>query len=345
HPCIIAIGAHAADMEFTAGATLLKHARHGWAAHLVHLTLGEKGHARLSPSEYGAQKRQEAEDAARLLQATPHFLPWCDGELRVDDSTAAELARLFRQLRPTCLVTHWRDSIHGDHTAAHHLTHRALFMAANRHFELGGLPLVWAPIYYAENWEDSDNFRPFVYVDVSEELPDWRKAFECFGIGRGEGDFPYWDWYDARTRLNGIRIRVAHAQAFAVDEDRMIQRRELLSGRIEQRQANRRRPDGERHSARVSRRRRRSTPRGLEPRVAPRPRGPSDLSPQGASRPQLRPRLAAGRRRGWRCRRVLPLPDPAGASGARRPRAGPGVDCRAGCGSGLAQPRNRSASA
>jgi LmbE family N-acetylglucosaminyl deacetylase len=72
-PCIVAIGAHAADMEFTAGATLLKHARNGWDAHIIHLTLGEKGNPHLSPDEYGAQKQREAEAAVQILQATPHF--------------------------------------------------------------------------------------------------------------------------------------------------------------------------------------------------------------------------------------------------------------------------------
>lgn len=41
-------------------------------------------------------------------------------------------------------------------------------------------------------------------------------------------DQPYWDWYQARTRIHGIHRRVQHAQAFAIDEDRMLQVRELL---------------------------------------------------------------------------------------------------------------------
>ena len=44
-PCIVAIGAHAADMEFSAGGALLLHAREGWDAHIINLTLGEKGAA------------------------------------------------------------------------------------------------------------------------------------------------------------------------------------------------------------------------------------------------------------------------------------------------------------
>ena len=73
--CLVAVGAHAADMEFSAGAVLLKHARSGWDVHILHLTLGEKGHREMGPEEYGAQKQREAEEAGDLLEVTPHFLP------------------------------------------------------------------------------------------------------------------------------------------------------------------------------------------------------------------------------------------------------------------------------
>ena len=228
-PCIVGIGAHAADVEFSAGATLLKHASAGWQVHNVHMTLGEKGSPALSADEYGAQKRREAEAAAELLRATPHFLAYRDGELSPTDEVAGELATLLRRLRPQVVIAHWRDSIHTDHTVAHHLTKRVLFMASNPHFELEGLPRIgWARLYFAENWEDAEGFRPYVYVDISEAMAEWEKAFKCYAIGRGDGGYPYWDWYEAQTRIRGIEIRVAHAEAFAIDESGMRQQRELL---------------------------------------------------------------------------------------------------------------------
>ena len=234
-PVIVAIGAHAADMEFSAGAALLKHVRAGWTAHLIHLTLGEKGSATLSTEEYGTQKRVEAEAAAAKLQATPHFLPFKDGELLGTEDEAMAVARLLRQLQPHAIITHWPGSIHGDHTAAHGLTRRAMFLAGIRHFDLDGLPpMRWARLYYADNWEDPDDFRPYHFVDISEVMGEWQAAFDCFAIGRAEdaqrppGGFPYWDWYQARTRLHGIAMRVPHAMAFAVDESRRVQYRDLL---------------------------------------------------------------------------------------------------------------------
>ena len=198
--CIVAIGAHAADMEFSTGAALLKHAQAGWDAHIIHLTLGETGSANQSPEAYGAQKRAEAEAAATVLQVTPHFLPFADGELFATEEAALTVARLLRQ-----------------------------FLAGIRHFDLDGLPpMRWARLYFADNWEDPDHFRPYHFVDVTEVMEQWKAAFDCFAIGRGEGGFPYWDWYQARTRLHGIALRTGHAMGFAVDEARMMQQRELL---------------------------------------------------------------------------------------------------------------------
>ena len=228
-PVIVAVGAHAADMEFSAGATLLKHARDGWDTHIINLTLGEKGAAEQTVEEYAAQKQREADACAARLGATQHYLPYADGELPVTDSIAHEIAVLLRRLQPQVLITHWHGSIHLDHTNTYHLTRRAHFMAAIRHFEVDGLPpLRGCRMYYADNWEDPEGFSPYIYVDVSDVFDEFEQAFKCFAIGRGEGGYPYWDWYQARTRIHGIARGVQHAQAFAIDDFGKHQMRTLL---------------------------------------------------------------------------------------------------------------------
>src|ERR687888_223623 len=73
--CVLAIGGHAADMEFTAGALVAKYTRAGARAVFLHLTAGEMGHPRLSGQEYARQKYEEAHNAARVLGAEARFLP------------------------------------------------------------------------------------------------------------------------------------------------------------------------------------------------------------------------------------------------------------------------------
>ena len=78
---ILAIGAHAGDMELASGAVLLAAHRKGDRVVLLHLTLGEGGNPRLSPEAYGDQKRREAIAVAADLGAEVIFGPYKDGEL------------------------------------------------------------------------------------------------------------------------------------------------------------------------------------------------------------------------------------------------------------------------
>lgn len=45
---LMVIGAHAGDAEVMAGAVVVQHVHDGGKAMIVHLTLGERGHGRLS---------------------------------------------------------------------------------------------------------------------------------------------------------------------------------------------------------------------------------------------------------------------------------------------------------
>ena len=67
---VLAIGAHAGDMEVSCGAVLYKHVRQGDRVVLLHLTPGEGGNPRMTPAAYGAQKRREAEAIAKVHTVT-----------------------------------------------------------------------------------------------------------------------------------------------------------------------------------------------------------------------------------------------------------------------------------
>src|SRR5688500_18592195 len=102
---ILAIGAHAGDMELTAGALLIKHRKLGDRVVILHMTLGEGGNRRLSPAVYGAQKRREALAADSVIGAEAIFAPYKDGELPNDEQARRYVADILRQVRPTPVVT------------------------------------------------------------------------------------------------------------------------------------------------------------------------------------------------------------------------------------------------
>src|SRR5437763_9968366 len=78
---ILAIGAHAADMDLTAGALLAHQKKLGDRIVMLHLTLGEAGNPKLSPQAYARQKREEAAAAARDLGAEVIIGPYPDAML------------------------------------------------------------------------------------------------------------------------------------------------------------------------------------------------------------------------------------------------------------------------
>lgn len=224
---ILAIGAHAGDAENSAGAILARHARLGDRVVMLHLTLGEGGNPRLSPAAYGEQKKREALAAARALGAEAIFGPYRDGFLRADEQAARYVADVIRELAPTHVITHWRRSIHPDHEATHRIVSEAVLLASlegyasarPRHRGLRG-------VYYAENWEDAEDFRPYLYVDVSEDLAAWKAAASAYEFVRGGiSAFPYLEYYESLARVRGAEA--ARRYAVALDVDPLARKRVL----------------------------------------------------------------------------------------------------------------------
>ncbi|GLC27786.1 PIG-L deacetylase family protein [Roseisolibacter agri] len=226
---ILAIGAHAGDMELTTGMLLLKARQQGARVVLLHLTLGEGGNARLAPEAYGAQKRREATAVAGAMGAEVRFGPWKDGELPNDDEARRWVADAIRDVRPTHVVTHWRESIHKDHAATHAVVKDAVLLAS-----LAGVRTAHPPhrgvrsVWYAENWEDADGFRPYVYVDVTGVVPRWREAVSRYEfVGGTIASFSYLDYYTALATVRGAEARKGQAVAFEIDP---LGKRRVLDG-------------------------------------------------------------------------------------------------------------------
>ena len=216
---ILAIGAHAGDVELTSGALLAKQRQLGDRVVILHLTLGEGGNPRLSSVRYADQKRQEALAAAQTLGAEVLFAPYRDGELPDDDAVRRYVADVIRTVKPTLVITHWRESIHKDHATASRVVTDAVLLAS-----LDGVRTEHAPfrgvrgIWYAENWEDAAGFQPYLSIDVSSSMARWRDAVTKYEFVRGGvSDFRYLDYYDALSIVRGALARRSRAESFDID--------------------------------------------------------------------------------------------------------------------------------
>jgi len=216
---ILAIGAHAGDMEISAGAVLARHARLGDRVVILHLSLGERGNPKMPPDEYGAQKRREAVAAAKVLGAEVLFGPYKDGEVPRSEEAARFVADVIRSVMPTDVITHWVNSIHRDHSATAQAVLDGALLAS-----LDGIVAEHPPfrglrgIFFAENWEDKEGFQPYIYVDVSEDLNKWREAVIQYEFIRGSiSSFAYLDYYDALSRVRGAEAGKSRAVAFEIE--------------------------------------------------------------------------------------------------------------------------------
>ena len=223
---ILAIGAHAGDMEISCGAVLAKQAKMGDRVVFLHLTLGEGGNPRISAKEYGEQKRREALEVDSLLGGETIFGPYKDGELPNDETARRYVANVIRTVKPTYIITHWKNSIHPDHINAHAITVDAVLLAS--------LPSVetvtpYSPteypawrgvkrILYTENWEDMEGFQPYIYVDVTDAFDTWESAVAKYEfIGGKISSFPYLNYYKALAVVRGAESGFRYAVAFDID--------------------------------------------------------------------------------------------------------------------------------
>jgi len=212
---VMAVGAHAADMELTCGALLAKYARRGHQVTLLHLTPGEKGHPTLSAREYAAQKIEEANLAGQTLGATVRFMRYQDALLPHTDEVSLAVCDVIREVKPDIVITHWMGSIHKDHRNAHFIVNDAILYAALPAIERKEPAHRVRGLFYAENWEDMEKFTPEVYVDVSETFDTWLEAINKYELVRGRiSNFRYLDYYKALAVMRGCLSGFQYAETF-----------------------------------------------------------------------------------------------------------------------------------
>lgn len=227
---ILAIGGHVGDMELTAGGVLASHSLKGDRIVTLALTAGERGvPAGWDMGEYRKQKVREAEAFAEMLGGEAIVFDIPDGELQDDMEMRLRVCDVIRKVKPNVLITHFKNSMHKDHMTTHRIVNDARFFAALPSFERELPAHFAAKLYYAENWEDAVDYKPYVYVDFSQEAYDlWVKAVSRHWFVTGSKSFPYLEYYKHLARVRGIEARKQYAETFMIPEETMRLRQSEL---------------------------------------------------------------------------------------------------------------------
>ena len=215
---VMAVGAHTGDAQLTMGLYLAKAASKGHKIVTLDLTAGERGCPPHIPmDEFRQLNVESAAKFAKAFSGDSVVLDTPDGELNYSQELAVKIGDIMRSYKIDTVLCHWKNSMHKDHIVASHLTQDAVFFASLPTF---ARPLPPAPIkrwLYAENWEDSEGFTPYMYFDVSDVFEDWKAAVKQLYLTEHSRDFKYLQFYEGLARMRGALNKCEYATAFDID--------------------------------------------------------------------------------------------------------------------------------
>lgn len=227
---ILAIAAHPGDGLFTMGAVLAQQIARGGSGVLLSLSLGERGAPKDIPvRQYGEMQRAATQKATRLLGAEAVFLTYPDAEIPFNEESVLRVSDVIREHKPEIILTHWKGSWHKDHQNCYRIVQDAIFYAGLGTLERSRPAHAVGKIFYAENWEDADDFVPDTYVNIEAVVAKWLEACDFYPMWRGQtGFFRYNDYYSSLAVMRGCLSRFKHAAALMSDANQRMHRAQSL---------------------------------------------------------------------------------------------------------------------
>jgi LmbE family N-acetylglucosaminyl deacetylase len=243
----LAIGAHPDDVELSCAGTLALLQEHGWSIVIASLTPGDKGTNRLGADDISKIRRQEAKEAASLIEARFYCLEWRDLAIFYGDMACKRTTALVRAVDPDVVLTHPPRDYLGDHEETSRIVRHACFAASVRNYEVPAFPGIDSPtatrriphLYYFDPIEGIDMFGDrapasvFVnidgVIDIKERMlakhesqREWLKA--------QHGIDDYLDRMRQWARSRGKAADCEYAEAFRQHVAHSFPRDDLLSG-------------------------------------------------------------------------------------------------------------------
>jgi bacillithiol biosynthesis deacetylase BshB1 len=217
---VLAIAAHADDVEQTCGGTLIKMAEMGYRTGVLDLTAGDMG-TRGTPE----LRIAESEAAGRHM-----LLKW-RGNLRMPDARLENslparlaLAAKLREVRPRVVILPYWEARHPDHYRCSEIGFEACFLAGLRKLDESALPHRPFKILYSSVYAE---VKPSFIVDISGQFERRMSALLSYTSQYGEaieGAALFPNEQEIRDRLGSVArfygnlIGVKYGEPFVVKE-------------------------------------------------------------------------------------------------------------------------------
>lgn len=192
----IVCGGHPGDPEYGCGGTISRLTSLGHDVVLLYLNNGAW------PPTPAAVRIEEAKKACEILKARPLYADQENGHAIVDNAHYEAYAKLIDAEKPDIVFTQWPIDNHRDHRAITMLTYDAWNNTKQR----------FALYYYeVSNGEDTLQFSPTHYIDISGQEPIKRAA--CYAHASQTPD-RYYKLQDEVAAFRGIEGGCKRAEAF-----------------------------------------------------------------------------------------------------------------------------------
>lgn len=225
---VLAIHAHPDDIEFQCAGTLALLKERGCDIAIITMTPGDCGSAELSADEIAQTRRNEAFQAAELLEAEYDCLEFRDLTICFDDSSRRRVAAALRNTRPDIVLTAPPVDYMPDHEITSLLVRDACFNTPIPNYDTHHIdpapPLEKIPhLYYVDPIEGTDWFgnhvEPEFIVDISTTFELKQKMLACHESQRGwllrqHGIDEYLNSCERWSRRRGSEIGVEFGEAF-----------------------------------------------------------------------------------------------------------------------------------
>jgi len=222
--CVVAFGAHAGDMEITAGGVIAKYAERGDRVVIVHALKPSGTWARppgLTAEEYSEKRTGQAFEVGKALGVEKViFLGYKEGQPVDHEEMRFKVCDLVREYKPDLVLTHWKGSYHSDHIMTHLNVTEGLVYAQSDSVRRKEDPHKVRGVFHPENWEDPQGFVPEAYVDVSGTFKRYIDAIAIYDFTSGKySGFNYIDYYSSLCRIRGLEGKFERAEAFMTPDD------------------------------------------------------------------------------------------------------------------------------
>lgn len=203
---ILAIGAHADDVEIGCGGTIALHVKRG--DKVIILVMAEPFFTNydgtvLRPKDVG---KSEEKSAAEVLGAKVINLGFKDNSVMYSVETIEAINKIIDEHEIDTVYTHWHHESNQDHSRTAHATISAARYTANI--------LMYEPMY--PNGKTYETFRSQIYIDVTSTFDIKMRALKCHKSQVDKFGSGFLEAVEARARYRGYEIGQRYAESFEV---------------------------------------------------------------------------------------------------------------------------------